>query len=483
MDTVLVGKVEREKIEKYLDNSNPDLTLTVKFLNFLEMAHSIVFGRFFSGQLFSKSFFLSAFLVSITSFTIVAAFQIYFYGETLGGVNFDRTQILLIASFIIFNVIFDYITIIQTKIFIEASLSAKSIFRSLVFIVSDIFVTINTFILSYAFFSMLVVQFFVWSTVELRYIRSKPFGENASKIAEIPNYLSRFDRADIFKRLNFSDDFSGLIVPNSDTSAYQDINVYYNSTLDPRNTDLQPLIISSISRLKVFIKSEFRDMSGSEAEKYSRTIATKTGINKWLRDADIPDDSKLKPVEEIRFSVSGQIATAHDLDTAYSMSFKQADELEDGFPMSVFGNLGVLRLDQFVADTLSNEYPQSPIAVCLFENGAVSRFYLTKATAGLLEDCSDFLTVNFVWHWSLTRDLSVVGRNLSDRIVPYNTLLITSLLPTITFYVVIAILAFITLLFSYVIKGTKHLKKYFLRAPFSISCFIMSFFFYFMGFL
>ncbi|MCB2093566.1 MAG: hypothetical protein KDE11_04105, partial [Rhodobacteraceae bacterium] len=75
LDTVLMGKKEREKIERYLDGATGFQTLTERFLRFLSVSHSIVFDRFFSGNLFSRSFFASALVISITSFSVVVALQ------------------------------------------------------------------------------------------------------------------------------------------------------------------------------------------------------------------------------------------------------------------------------------------------------------------------------------------------------------------------------------------------------------------------
>ena len=66
LDIILIGKNERERIELYLDGEPEDKTLTDRFLRFLSLSHSIVFGRFFSGRLFSISFFASAALKRFT---------------------------------------------------------------------------------------------------------------------------------------------------------------------------------------------------------------------------------------------------------------------------------------------------------------------------------------------------------------------------------------------------------------------------------
>jgi hypothetical protein len=69
--------------------------------------------------------------------------------------------------------------------------------------------------------------------------------------------------------------------------------------------------------------------------------------------------------------------------------------------------------------------------------------------------------------------MALVGRDTAGYRVPYNTLLITSVLPTAFFYLAILLLAIATVSFSKAVKGTNRVKKFFLRAPLAISgCFL-----------
>ncbi|RAZ81657.1 hypothetical protein DDV93_22475 [Cereibacter johrii] len=99
-------------------------------------AHSIVFGRFFSAHLFSLRFFLSAAAIYICSFCLVLGAQVYLFPDQFSQLRYDTKQLVLFLVFILFNISFDYATIIQTKIFIETALKVNSIFRALVLIVS-----------------------------------------------------------------------------------------------------------------------------------------------------------------------------------------------------------------------------------------------------------------------------------------------------------------------------------------------------------
>ncbi|MCB2095794.1 MAG: hypothetical protein KDE11_15445, partial [Rhodobacteraceae bacterium] len=441
---------------------------------FLSVSHSIVFDRFFSGNLFSRSFFASALVISITSFSVVVALQLYFYPTALAGVRFDFLQISLIFSFIAFNVLFDYFTIVQTKIFIEASISAKSIFRSILFIASDLMVTMNTFILAYAFFILLVVQYFVWPQVHLSYVREHNAESNATALREPPNYLTEIGTPEALDRLRFSDNFSGALVDDGAAGDPIAVEVYYDTTLDPRAVDLQTLLLSNISRLQVTQTVDFKEYSGDGEEDLARFIGVLTRVARWVRFAAELEGDQLPAIEATPLVVSGNISGLGGLDAAYTMTFNQTDALEDGFPASIFGSLEVVELRRFVADTISNERLPAPMAICIFDDGSMTRFNITNESIASLNDCPNFITTEFLWRRSLSMNFSTAGRDLDNRIVPYNTLLITSLLPTLLFYIVILLMAFATFIFSYIIKSTQRLKTYFLRAPLTITCFILA---------
>lgn len=216
LDQIFIGKAQRERISLYLSGAVGDKLLNERFHDFLKITHSIVFDRFFSGRFSSKSFLMHVFVVSFFSFSITALLQVYFFGSELQDVNFDFLQISLIFLFIFANFLFDYFTIIQTKIFIEAALSARNLLKSAILIISDLIVTMNTFILFYAFFVLLVVQYFSWPSVEMNYIKQKKFDGNVSEVSVIPDYLKDFNRDDIFSRIKFTGSVAGLLVPKED---------------------------------------------------------------------------------------------------------------------------------------------------------------------------------------------------------------------------------------------------------------------------
>ncbi len=332
----------------------------------------------------------------------------------------------------------------------------------------------NTFILFYAFIILFLVQFFAWPSVSIKYFRNKPVNVELEKIDAVPDYLSEFGDGSVFSRLKYTGKFVGLLEARNAFTDPADITVYYDTTLNPNEVDVEKLIIIASTPMSVSIDGEFQEITGERRLKIARDLATKTGLNRWAREEPQIKEEDLPQVEEIEVRINRRISSLRDFDVAYSEAYKQSDALEDGFPMALFADLGVIYLDRFMADTISSSYENAPTAICVLENGFWFRFGIDEQNVQLLEDCDNFITLEYRWKYFLTRDLSIAGRDLENKVVPYNTLLITSLLPTATFYFVIVLFAVSTRLFSSLVIGTAQIKKYVLRAPLAVASFFLS---------
>ncbi|NOD31485.1 hypothetical protein [Ruegeria atlantica] len=472
-DQVLIGKDERQKISRYLEANSEPSTLTDKYLQFLALSHTVVFGRFFSGKLLSWSFFSSALAVSLVSFTLVAAIQIYLDPAAISGVQFDTKQYLVIGAFLAFNVVFDYFTIVQTKIFIEASLAARSIFRSVVFIASDLLVTMNTFVLSYAAFVLLVVQFFVAPEVSMIFLREKNrTGELASTESQ-PDFLLEIGANDLAKRMAFEGNFRAIVAADKSAQEYERLVVYYHSTFQPDPAEIQTFLVRAFSKLNVDFPSGFSEIN-EESDKEllelaSRELRADIGFRMPLEG----EDEEQRTFEKTEILVDGSVLKTGSLNAAYTATFSRTDFLEDGFPASLL-NLEIVPLSRFVSETAAAELGAFPKAICFLENGATVRISLSAQNKYDFSVCEDVIAVDFLWHWGLSRDLGPLGRGLSERIAPYNTLLITSLLPTFLFYMAIVLMAVTTLVYSVALSHTNRFKRIFLRAPMATAGFVVA---------
>jgi hypothetical protein len=465
LDSVFVSKEERERIEKYLESGTKDLTLNVRFSHFLFHAHAIVFGRFFSGRLFSLKFFCSAAMISLISFLTTISLQIYFFPEQFSQIRFDATQYILFAAFIAFNIIFDYATIIQTKIFIEASIAAKSIFRALVFIGSDLIVTLNTFILSYAFFVLLIVQVFIADRKEATVILSdSPPAETIDQSTPKGSLAKYVDR-DFMDKVKFFGGINGALMPNRDRENAKNITVYYYSSFDPQDARLQGAILTNLSALNLTNLDLEQVENPQELQEYTETLMrTRSELQRQLNK-----DSEDRKVFLLSFSVDGSVIEKGSMTGAYTAAFYLTDQLEDAFPLSLLSPLELPLVSTLIEASAASPYPGLNLAIC-FENGTpVSRMLISEETIEVLNSCQEFVLVENFWVNAFEKDLALIGRDTEGYRVPFNTLLITSVLPTAFFYLAIMLLAITSLCFSKLVKGTNRVKRFFLRAPLSIS--------------
>lgn len=469
LDNVFIDKKERERIERYLETGTKDLTLNVRFSRFLERAHSILFGRFFSARLFSFSFLLSAASISVVSFSIVIGIQVYFFSDQFSEIRFDFTQCALFAAFILFNILFDYATIIQTKIFIEASLAAKSIFRAIAFIVSDLIVTMNTFIISYALFVLIVAQVFVSETNRATIILSDaPPAQEIDPSSE-RGLLAAYRDSEFVNRIGFWGSINAALMPAGDHDSAERTAVYYYSSFDLQDAQLQGAVLVALTSLNLTDIDLTEVQDTQELQQYSEILMeTRSELRRLLDGED-----ERRRMFLLSFGVDGSVVKNGSVDGAYTASFYLTDQLEDGFPASLIGPMELPLLNTIIESSVASPHPGLPTAIC-FENGApVSRILISRETFEILEVCQDFVAVELFWANAFDKDLALVGRDTDGYRVPFNTLLITSVLPTAFFYLAIMLLAISTVCFSKVVKSTKRVKKFFLRAPLAISGFLL----------
>ncbi|WP_158498650.1 hypothetical protein [Martelella endophytica] len=442
-----------------------DLSLNTRFSNFLKRAYSIIFGRFFSKSIFSFGFIFSAAIISLFSFAIVITFQTNLYPQIFSEIKYDSTQIILIISFILFNVIFDYFTIVQTKVFIEASLKSNTISRSILFIASDLIVTMNTFILAYAAFLLLVVQVFISYPIQATVLVRE--SEPPTKITadEERRIFEEIENKEYRNKIKYRGSMSGALFSEKDMSDLEGLYFSYYSTFDPSNPEIQASIIASLASLNI---SNF-DMNQITDEREVLNIENQLKQLDQRLYLITDQNDEMREIYNVTFDVDGSVLKNGSLDPAYTSAFLLADELEDGFPASLIGPIGLPRLSSLIQSVVSPAYNPLPTAICFERRLPIGRMLLSEQGIELISRCEDFITFDFVWVNSLDTDLALVGRNLSPYRIPFNTLLVTSMLPTAFFYLSIILLAIATLLFSKVIRGTNRVKVFFLRAPLSIA--------------
>lgn len=467
LDTVFISKEERKRIAAYLEKSNTNLSLNQKFSIFLQRGHAIIFGRYLSSKFLSIGFIASAAIISLISFSIVIAAQALLFPDQFAGLKFDPIQIGLFAAFIFFNICFDYFTIIQTKIFIEASLSTKSIFRSALFIISDLFVTINTFILSYAIFVLIVVQWFVWNPVYAYFvIQDAPNSLKIDSETE-SRFLNQYENAPFTQRILYQDRVNAILLPSDHKQEAEHTIVFFYSSFDLDNPNARALLISKFTSLNF----EILEISAIKDEQEQKRFHE---IFKLVTDPLVQTfNENDQGLTIVKFKVNGSVWQDGNIYETYSASFTLTDLLEDGFPGSLTNSLELLNLSRLIQNTMAAPILDKLTVVCFEDYRPTIRLRIETNTNDVLEKCENFVVVEQTWTTAIDRDLSLIGRKTEGYRVPFNTLLITSLLPTAFFYFCIILLAISVWLFSLVVIKMNRVKKFFLRAPLTVSCFLL----------
>lgn len=466
LDSVFITEKEREKIAAYLESGTDDLTLSQRFSNFLARAHSVIFGRFFSARLFSRGFFLSAAVISICSFCLVLGAQVYLFPDQFSQLRYDTKQLVLFLVFILFNISFDYATIIQTKIFIETALKVNSIFRALVLIVSDLIVTMNTFILSYALFVLVVVQAFVAAPEPASLIATE-----SAPNAEVEPRTDRrafdgLEEREFAERLVYSGNLTAALLSREDEQEADNILLPYLSTFDPRMAETKVYTFARLALLNISdIDASVIEDEGERKVYFAALDELKSDLQRQL-DGEPDDETGLV---RLNFSIDASVFGGGSLSGAYTAAFFLTDQLEDSFPASVAAPMELPQLSTLIKNAVAAPTSQDATVLCFKDGLPTLRFKLTSATVEVLGKCSDFMVVDSFWANRIDADFALVGRDTDGYRVPFNTLLITSMLPTASFYLAIILLAIVTVCYSKVVRGTNRIKKLFLRAPFAIS--------------
>jgi hypothetical protein len=337
------------------------------------------------------------------------------------------------------------------------------------FIGSDLVVTMNTFILSYAFFVLLVVQVFVADSKPAVIILSDSSPAQELEPSGERRFLAEYRESEFVKRIQYWGDIDGALVSEDDLEDADKTVVYYYSSFDPKDVSQQALILATLPNLNL------TNVQLSEVE----DEATKLEYSEILLGSQSELERRLDGEHEDRrtlvlsFDVDGSVVRNGSLNAAYTATFFMTDQLEDAFPVSVIGPMELPRLSTLIESSVASPIPSLPTAICFSDGVPVSRMLINKDTTEVLDNCEEFVVFELFWSNAFDKDLALVGRDIAGYRVPYNTLLITSILPTAFFYLAVLLLAIATLCFSKVVKGTNRFKRFFLRAPLAISGFLL----------
>jgi hypothetical protein len=259
------------------------------------------------------------------------------------------------------------------------------------------------------------------------------------------------------------------LMPDRDQDQASQTIVFYLSTFDPKDAQTQAAVLATLTNLNL-TNVDFVEVQDRQArEQFNETLLNTRSELRRALDGDVGDE----PVFLFSFSVDGSLVRNGSLNAAYTASFFLTDQLEDAFPVSLLGPMELPRLNSLIENTVGTPILGLPTAICFERNTPIARIQLSQDSADLLDQCPDFVLFQSLWQGALDKDLALVGRDTDGYRVPFNTLLITSILPTAFFYFAIILLAIATVCYSKLIRGTNRVKKFFLRAPLAISGFFL----------
>lgn len=258
-------------------------------------------------------------------------------------------------------------------------------------------------------------------------------------------------------------------MPGRDQGQAEHTLVSYSATFDPRDAQIQAAALANLTNLNLIDVDVEEVQDEKTIQEYRETLlGTRSELLRAL-DGGVEDGT----LYLFSFGVDGAVIRNGSLNEAFTVSFNLTDQLEDAFPISLLGPMELPSLNSLIEGALGTPVLNLPTVICFDNSLPVARFQFSQRTAKLLEQCTDFIFFEPIWQGAFDKDLALVGRDTDGYRVPFNTLLITSILPTAFFYVAIMLLAIATVCYSKLIKGTKRVKKFFLRAPLAISGFIL----------
>lgn len=454
LDQVLLGRQGRAQLRSYL-RKPPSGEWSTSFIDFLTQADKLVFGRFFSTRFLSKRFMLSSLFLSTGSFLIAVTSQFALYTGDAVTISISKKQIIVILFLFIANVIFDYLSIIQTKVFLDLAILSRSVIKSLLIMFSDLIVKINLFIIAFSAVLLPVIFLFTYVSQEVSVILATT-EDSSGKAESAGGHLAQryLVAPEVAKEIKIA---SPQIALESEGELNQAYMIIYRSP----NMD------------EAYVISEFlRSVEEVDAVQISATKESASRYAEVLKIEDQVANKIITKVDKIDLLVSLRARSLSDLNRQYTAMFLNVDRIEDAFPASLFANGAFISMDKLIGDAVS----ALGDLWFLCKDGS----YVTSGFAqdGLdLSGCSEVAFINsqstLQFFESFPAQILTHGRGFSNVWVPYTTLFITSMIPTFFVFVGSLLLAFVIIIWRILRRSANPTAKYIERAPFGITSIIV----------
>ncbi len=327
LDSVLTTKVAKKRILNFLSGHAKHKQKPIT-LEIISVAYQAIFSRFFSSKFLSIRFFVRSAIISLMFVTVYTAVVSLFEPNSFASIDFNNShQALVIIVALVTNVVVDWITIGQTKVFFSVASKVERPAHALLLIGADVIVTINLFTLLFsqvvAYLLILSVQF--GDSIQIKSqtigVWNKPDLAESIAAAEYDSFgvkqLKDFYRIDLLLEIGNSrgDKQSTTLTLFGDSP-----DIYVGNLLRQQN---------------VFAVSELQYRTENTLEGVDRDDRQPPTFLNLLR-ADpirktISSDLELKEFEFINLTTQS-FTTSFDRGFAYSLVYQAVDAVQDVFP-------------------------------------------------------------------------------------------------------------------------------------------------------
>jgi|GEM_PF-3062536 len=455
LDNIFIGNEQRCRIDKFINENSGHKSIIERFLRAISAAHYIVFTRYFGGPINSWKFMKASCFLSLFSLILVLLLQ-FLFSTSWPQFKLEEYQIIIFIIVIISNILIDYISIAQTKIFVEAAFASQSIFRTMLFMVADIIVTMNIFILWYAVFIAVVVIIVTSAPREGIYARlQQDWVESRPKIVGSQLHPNIYEGS-----------FTGALFEEDGLSP-SEVKVYFEVSSESLIPKIDEMVFQALPLLNVQIQ-EMEVIEGS-------ILATR--LNNGVKDYDpmqflyAPKDrverDREKKIQAYNVNVSGGAHSIMQFYMLYTNSFILADIIEDTFPSFLYEGFNFLNAANVLSNYFTIGYGGNEVLLCI-SGGGILRFGYDRGLQGAFKDkCDEYVTVSIVFARGLNNQLAGLGRSLNEKLILFNTLFITTLLPTLLMYLSIITVFFLKSINWLMLSRVPKIKKQITAYPFS----------------
>lgn len=458
-DNVFTSEQTRVRISLFLKRQSGQFEDS--FFAYLAIINEAIFKRFFSAPFISLRYFTTCAILSLSSLLVIASLQIIFFGaDDLAAIDFTQRQIFVFFACLVTNIVIDWISIAQTQLFFEISETQTRISHAMVLIASDLILTINFFTLLYA--QPLAYGLIAYGALP-DYIQWKAsitstkleLDENTRPTFEISKFLP--DNQPIYYttyRIELPEQpgeppATTRLTITSNTEAFTIKDVFQ--------------VASSALKANLKIESQYFEISADNDDvdaKPEKKLYDQRGTENWkkLEGTDNAEEFNTGTITVPAFSIDWWGYRRY----AYTASYKEIDEMQDGFPSSALSQPTFLSVGRLMSEYLALAGTQTNK---IFGCGITQGNEIHWEARADITNCEWKLLLHPAQFFML---LGTIKNRHLTALVPLNSLFSTSLSMTALVYIAAIFLFMARQVFQRAIRGVASIEHWFLKSPLAL---------------